>query len=249
MARSVIQIRNLTKKYKTLTAVDRLTFEVQQGEIFGLIGPNGAGKTTTIECLLGTKAYDLGNITVLGLKVEENRKKLFLQVGVQFQSNYYPDRIKVKEMCKLVAALYPEVQDFRVLLKEFSLETKENNLVSSLSGGERQKLSVLLAMLHQPKLLILDELTTGLDPKARREVWKFLLDLKAKGISILLTSHFMDEVETLCDHVLILQKGKEVIRGTSEEIVKASGKRSLEDAYLFFVDAKEEEDEELNGVV
>lgn len=234
---NILHIRNLTKKYKDKIAVHKLNLAVEKGEIFGLLGPNGAGKSTTIECVLGTKAKNEGQVELLGQKLGNYNKELFQQIGVQFQASHYPDRIKVKEMCELMASLYAYTVDWRVLIQEFSLESKLNQLVSSLSGGERQKLSVVLALINSPKIVFLDELTTGLDPQARREVWYYLRLLQEKGVTIFLTSHYMDEVEALCNRVLIIHNGVQVISGTPEEIIQKSDAKNLEEAYLHYIGA------------
>lgn len=249
MSNEVIVVSDLTKNYGQLKAVDKLNLKIKAGEIFGLLGPNGAGKTTTIECILGTKKRNDGIVEILNMDPISDRKKLFEKVGVQFQDSYYPDRIKVKEICELVSSLYSKTIDWKSMLIKFNLEDKVNQLVSSLSGGERQKLSVILALLHKPKIVFLDELTTGLDPLARREVWSFLKSLKEQEITIFLTSHYMDEVHFLCDRVSIIDKGKEILTGTPEQVIKKSGKNNLEDAYLSFIDNKEDKNEEIMGII
>lgn len=239
----VLKVCNLKKSYKHLLAVDNISLEVKKGEIFGLLGPNGAGKSTTIECILGTKKMDEGTVELLGTNPTQSRKQLFSKVGVQFQESNYQDKIKVKEVCQVTESLYPKTLDYRQLLKEFSLEGKENTLVEDLSGGERQKLSVLLSFLHKPQMVFLDELTTGLDPKSRRNIWQYIEYLKKQGVTIFLTSHYMDEVEYLCDRVCILKKGTIAISGTPKEIMIESQQKSFEDAYLYFTDEEVINDE------
>ncbi len=233
----ILTVTNLTKKYKDKIAVNKLNLTVGKGEIFGLLGPNGAGKSTTIECVLGTISKDEGQVELLGHKLSKHNKQLFQQIGVQFQASHYPDRIKVKEMCVLVTSLYDHTVDWHILLQEFSLEDKQNQMVASLSGGERQKLSVVLALINEPKIVFLDELTTGLDPQARREVWYYLKGLQERGVTIFLTSHYMDEVEVLCNQVVIMNKGIEVISGTPADIISRSGAKNLEEAYLHYIGA------------
>lgn len=230
----VLEVKELTKTYGGTAAVKDFSFSVTKGEIFGLLGHNGAGKTTTIECILNTKKPDTGEITLLGLRLPKNRKVIFQQVGVQMQESHYQDKIRVWECCMATQVLYSKPLDYQQLLKDFSLYEKRNSYVSELSGGQRQKLSVLLALIPDPKIIFLDELTTGLDPKARREIWNYLLQLKEKGKSILLTSHYMDEVEKLCDRICILKNGIPQITGTPAQVISASGTDSLEDAYLLF---------------
>jgi ABC-2 type transport system ATP-binding protein len=236
---NIIEISGLTKYYKSKLAVKQLNISVKEGEIFGLIGPNGAGKTTTIECMLGTKIRDGGDIRIFGHNIDKEAKKVYQKIGVQFQSNFYPDRIKVYEICLMISSLYDDVVDYHILLEQFGLHDKSKQLVSTLSGGEKQKLSVLLSLINKPKLIILDELTTGLDPKARREVWRFLKQLKSKGLTILLTSHYMDEVEYLCDRLMIINEGEKVITGTVNEIKSNYKMDSLEAIYLQIVGEEE----------
>ncbi len=212
-----------------------------KGEIFGLLGPNGAGKSTTIECILGTRKKDSGNINLLGQSPYKNRKNLFRKVGVQFQDSHYPDQIKVMELCQMFGVLYDNNGDIGELLDQFSLTDMVGKKVSDLSGGESQKLSVVLALINEPEIVFLDELTTGLDPKARREVWNYLKNLRDKGMTILLSSHYMDEVHFLCDRVLIMNHGKKIICGTPEDVIAGAGKESMEEAYLYYLEENKNE--------
>ena len=232
----IIVVKNLTKKYGSNVAVDDLSFQVRQGGVFGLLGANGAGKTTSIECILGTKKYDKGEVTILGMNPCKDRKTLFEQVGVQFQEAKYQELIKLSELCEITASLYKQPKDYNELLKTFGISDKKNSYVKDLSGGERQRLFIVLALIPNPRLVFLDELTTGLDSRARRDVWNVLSTLKKQGLTILLTSHFMDEVETLCDQILILKKGRTVFHGTVKEAIQQSCQNNFEDAYLWFTD-------------
>lgn len=229
-----ITVKNLTKKFGTKVAVNDLSFSIQKGEIIGLLGANGAGKSTSIECILGIKKPDNGKIEILGMNPVKDRKKIFEQVGVQFQQTNYQDKIKVKEVCETFASLYKNPDDWERLLERFELLDKKNQTVNSLSGGERQRLSVLLALISKPKLVFLDELTTGLDSRARRSVWKYLNGLKKDGLTILLTSHYMDEVEALCDKICIIRDGGKVVLDSVENIIKNSPYKTLEEAYLYY---------------
>ena len=231
---AVINISGLSKSFGNLCAVDNLSFSVRSGEVFGLLGANGAGKTTTIECVLGTKQADEGMVSILGMNPYKDRKNLFQQVGVQFQDSAYQDKITVQELCEVTQSLYAKPIGYRELLVQFGLSDKRKSAVSELSGGQRQRLFIVLALIPNPRVLFLDELTTGLDARARREVWKSLSDWKCKGLAILLTSHFMDEVETLCDHILILKDGRSVFSGTVGDAIAASPHTRFEDAYLWF---------------
>ncbi len=239
-----LTVKGLHKSYTNFKAVDDLCLEVKKGEFFGLLGHNGAGKSTSIECILGVKTPDSGEIRVLGMDPVKERKQLFEKVGVQFQETNYQTKIKVEEICKVTASLYKSPADWRALIATFGLTGKEKRGVYELSGGERQRLSVLLALIPRPELVFLDELTTGLDAKARRDVWKYLKMLKSDGLTIVLTSHYMDEVETLCDRIHILKKGKTVAEGTVTEVIQSASCENLEEAYLFY-SGEEVEDENL----
>lgn len=225
-------VEGLTKTYNGKTVVNDLNLSVKSGTVFGLLGANGAGKSTTIECMLGTKQADAGIVRLLGQDPKKNRRTLFQRIGVQFQEGDYQKEIKVSELCEETASLYRAPADWRGLCEQFGIGDKANTAVKSLSGGERQRLFIVLALIPQPELVFLDELTTGLDAKARRGVWKTLEHLKEQGLTIFLTSHFMDEVEALCDEICILKKGTPVFRGTVEQAKKQCGCEHFEDAYL-----------------
>lgn len=231
-----ITVDGLTKSYAGRTVVDHLSFTVQKGEVFGLLGHNGAGKSTTIELLLGLKKQEQGKATILGMEPEANRKKLFERVGIQFQSSNYQCNIRVDEACQERALLYAHSADYRELLKRFGIEHLEKSPVNKLSGGEKQKLSVVLALVGKPEIVFLDELTTGLDVAARHEVWRTLKGLKEKGLTIFLTTHYMEEAENLCDHLCLMKNGRKVAEGTVQEIVEKSPYDNLENAYLWYMD-------------
>lgn len=228
----VIFVEGLTKTYNGKTVVDHLSLSVPGGTVFGLLGANGAGKSTTIECMLGTKQADSGTIRLLGQDPRKHRRTLFERIGVQFQEGDYQKEIKVSELCEETASLYRKPADWHKLCDQFGIGDKAEAAVKSLSGGERQRLFIVLALIPQPELVFLDELTTGLDAKARRSVWKTLESLKEQGLTIFLTSHFMDEVEALCDEICILKKGMPVFRGTVEQAKQQCGCEHFEDAYL-----------------
>lgn len=232
---TLIQANDLTKRFGTRLVVDHISLSVGEGEVFGLLGHNGAGKSTTIDLLLGLKSPDSGTSTIFSLDPRKHRKDVFSQVGVQLQSTSYQNNITVRECCEEMAALYREPADYEELLSQFGLFEFQNKKVETLSGGERQRLSVALALLPDPKVIFLDELTTGLDTVARREVWRTLLQLKKKGVSMFLTSHYMDEVEVLCDRILILDHGKEVVMDTVDNIIDKSPYKRLEEAYLWYM--------------
>ena len=241
----IIRIKQLSKSYGRLNAVQGLDLSVTQGSVFGLLGANGAGKSTTIECMLGTRKPDAGTVSILGMDPLLQRKQLFENVGVQFQEANYQDKVTVSELCEVTQSLYKNAADYGELLKQFGIFDKAKSMVKELSGGQRQKLFIVLALIPQPKVVFLDELTTGLDAKARREVWKILSDLKEKGLTIFLTSHFMDEVEALCDTICILKRGKAVFYGTVEEAIAGSPYDKFEDAYLWYSDEGVSENENI----
>lgn len=235
-----ISVQGLTKSYNSKTVVNHLNLSVKTGTVFGLLGANGAGKSTTIECILGTKKPDSGRVSLLGQAPKRNRGELFQKIGVQFQEGDYQQEIKVFELCEETACLYRNPADWKALCKRFGIGDQLKSSVKSLSGGERQRLFIVLALIPNPELVFLDELTTGLDAKARRDVWKTLVDLKKQGLTIFLTSHFMDEVEALCDEICILKKGSAVFYGTVDDAKRKCGCEQLEDAYLMLSDAEED---------
>lgn len=232
----IIKVENLSKSYGQLKAVSNLSFTVKKGTVFGLLGANGAGKSTTIECMLGTKPMDKGTISIMGLNPKSNRKELFQKLGVQFQEASYQENIRVGELCEVTSSLYKNPNDYSILLKKFGIADKSKSLVKELSGGQKQRLFIILALIPRPEIVFLDELTTGLDARARRDVWQILKELKEQGLTILLTSHFMDEVEVLCDEIYILKKGNSVFYGTIEEAIAKSPYDKFEDTYLWYTD-------------
>lgn len=235
MNKPSVSVRNLTKSFSGRRVVDGLSFDVQKGEVFALPGHNGAGKSTAIDLILGLKAPEAGSAKILGMDAAKNRKQVFERVGVQLQSTQYQPNITVEEACIEYASLYAEPADYPQLLERFGLGALRKNFVSGLSGGERQKLSVVLALIGKPEIVFLDELTTGLDVVARREVWRTLKQLKEQGLTVFLTTHYMEEAEALCDRVYIIKSGKKVAEGTMDEVIAASGRKDLEEAYLFFM--------------
>ena len=235
MNKQCIQVKNLTKSFAGRKVINELSFEVNKGEVFALIGHNGAGKSTTIDLILGLKYQDEGNATILGMDAVKQRKKVFEKVGVQLQHTEYQNMMTVEEACMEYASLYKKPSDYKALLHSFGLSDLKKSYINKLSGGEKQKLSVVLALIGNPELVFLDELTTGLDVAARREVWRTLKHLKEKGLTIFLTTHYMEEAEALCDRVCLIKSGEKVIEGTIAEILEASGKTNLEEAYLYFM--------------
>lgn len=230
-----MEVSNLTKSFKGRRVVNGLSFEVKKQEVFGLLGHNGAGKSTTIETVLGLKKPDSGNVKILGMEPRKHRKEIFERVGVQLQASNYQNNIRVEEICQEIEVLYKNPADYHELLKKFKLEQFEKSQVNKLSGGERQKLSVVLALIPKPEIVFLDELTTGLDTAARREVWKTLKELKAEGTTIFLTTHYMEEAESLCDRICLIKAGEKVIEGTVKEVIEKSPYDNLEEAYLWYM--------------
>ena len=227
-----ISVSGLSKAYGDRVALNGLNLSVRAGTVLGLLGANGAGKSTAIECMLGTRRADSGTVRLLGVDPVRQRRSLFEQVGVQLQESGYQTEIRVDELCQNTACLYRNPADWQALCREFGIGDQLKRAVKSLSGGERQRLFIVLALIPRPKLVFLDELTTGLDARARREVWRILTRLKAQGLTILLTSHFMDEVEALCDEICILKRGETVFQGTVKQARQRCGCEKFEDAYL-----------------
>ena len=220
---SIVQVEGLRKVYGATVAVDGVSFEVQEGEIFGMVGPNGAGKTTTIECLEGLRKPDAGTVRVLGVDPQREGQALCLQVGMQLQHSNLPDRMKVWEALDLYAAFYPKAVDWKALLVQLGLEEKRNTPFAKLSGGQQQRLFIALALLPDPRLVFLDELTTGLDPQARHAIWDLVREVRARGKTVLLTTHFMEEAERLCDRVAILDHGQIVALDTPAALIRSLG--------------------------
>jgi ABC-2 type transport system ATP-binding protein len=205
---AVVEVRNLAKRYGDQVALDGVSFSVERGEIFGILGPNGAGKTTAVECMAGLRRPDSGSIRVLGLDPQADGQALRERVGVQLQETHLQDKIKVWEALDLYASFYRRPADWNQLLETWGLASKRNALVSKLSGGQRQRLFIALALVGQPDLVFLDELTSGLDPQARRLTWDLVKQIRDSGVTVVLVSHFMDEAEELCDRVAIFDRGR-----------------------------------------
>ena len=215
----VIHVSGIRKTYGRTVAVDDVSFSVNQGEIFGLIGPNGAGKTTTMECVEGLRAPDHGTISVLDLDPFRDVYKLQNRIGVQLQQAQLQKRIKVREAVDFWAALYSQVLNGDELLKQLGLADKRDSWFMTLSGGQKQRLFIALALINDPEVVFLDELTTGLDPQSRRAIWDLVRGIRARGKTVFMTTHLMEEAERLCDRVAILEHGKIVDVGTASELV------------------------------
>lgn len=216
----VVQVSGFRKTYGATVAVDEVSFEVQDGEIFGLIGPNGAGKTTTLECVEGLRRPDRGSISVLGLDPFRDVYRLQPRIGVQLQQAQLQKRIKVSEAVHLWAALYGKpTTDGDRLLEQLGLAEKRHAWFMTLSGGQKQRLFIALALINDPELVFLDELTTGLDPQARRAIWELVRGIRARGKTVFLTTHLMEEAERLCDRVAIIEHGRIIDIDTPEQLV------------------------------
>lgn len=216
----MIQVDNLSVKYKNVAAVDGISFNVREGEIFGIIGPNGAGKTSTIECLEGLRKPAEGNISVLGINPVKDRRNLYKHIGVQLQEASFPDSIKVYEVCELFSSFYDSPLPYKELLVKFELEEKSTAYIKSLSGGQRQKVSVVIALIANPKIVFLDELTSGLDPKSRKNMWELIKQLKSDGKTVVMTTHFMEEAEYLCDRVCMMTQGAIAALGSVPQLIE-----------------------------
>ena len=220
---AVIEADGLTKRYGSRTVLDRLSLAVEPGEVFGIVGPNGAGKTTAVELMEGLRRPDAGSVRVLGLDPWTQGAALRQRIGVQLQAAQLPERLKVAEALELYASFYRAPRDWRELLQTWGLAEVRSSAFAKLSGGQRQRLLIALALVGEPEVAFLDELTTGLDPNARRLAWDLVGRVRASGVTVVLVSHFMDEVEQLCDRVALLDGGRLVATGTPGELVERAG--------------------------
>jgi ABC-2 type transport system ATP-binding protein len=218
-----IACRGLVKKYEDVTAVDGLDLEVRAGECFGLLGPNGAGKTTTCEILEGLNSPTAGEVEVLGLRWDRDERELRERIGVSLQETHLPDRLSVAEVALLVRSFFRQGRSVDEVLDLVGLREKRDAWVQKLSGGQKQRLAVACALVSDPELLFLDEPTTGLDPQSRRQLWDVVQQLKARGRTVLLTTHYMDEAERLCDRVAVVDRGQVIALGTPAELVASLG--------------------------
>jgi len=229
---SVIEVEHLRKTYGTTVAVDDVSFTVAPGEIFGILGRNGAGKTTTVECVVGLRRPDGGRIRVLGRDPLRDHAELTRRVGVQLQDSQLPERLRVGEAMRLYRSFYPDPADPGELLAQLGLKNKEKTPYGKLSGGQKQRLSIALALVGRPRIAVLDELTTGLDPHARRDTWDLIDGIRAGGVTIVLVTHFMPEAERLCDRIAVIESGRVLVTGSPAELIARAGQPTLEDAYV-----------------
>jgi len=217
---AAIQVENLHKNYGSFTAVQDISFSVQNNEIFGIVGPNGAGKTTTIECLEGLRRPDRGLVRVLGLDPQKSRRALHERIGVQLQESHIASQIKVWEVLDLYTSFYDKSVDYEELMVKLNLSPSRSTFYSRLSGGQKQRLFIALSLINDPEIVFFDELTTGLDPQARRVIWGLVQEVNDSGKTVVLTTHFMEEAERLCDRVLIMDHGRIVALDTPENLIK-----------------------------
>ncbi|MEU8175626.1 ABC transporter ATP-binding protein [Microbispora hainanensis] len=238
---AVIEVRNLHKRYGNNVAVDDVSLTVQEGEILGILGPNGAGKTTTVECIEGLRVPDRGEIKVLGLDPRRDHAELTRRLGVQLQEGQIQERLEVAEALELYSSFYPDPADWRGLMDGLGLAGKAKTRYAKLSGGQKQRLSIALALVGSPQVAILDELTTGLDPQARRDTWDLIEDVRSRGVTIVLVTHFMEEAERLCDRVALIDAGRVVMvdtpaglteRARIEQRIQFRPSRRLDDELL-----------------
>ncbi|MFL6123853.1 ABC transporter ATP-binding protein [Actinophytocola sp.] len=216
---AIIEVNDLVKRYGSHTAVNGVSFAVEQGEIFGILGPNGAGKTTTVECIEGLRSPDGGSIRVGGLDPRRDTSELRELLGAQLQESELPDKLKVSEAMELYSSFYRAPADWRELIDTLNLTDKLDTRYKKLSGGQKQRLSIALALVGNPRVAVLDELTTGLDPQARRDAWDLIEGIRDRGVTILLVTHFMEEAERLCDRLAVVDKGRIVATDTPAGLV------------------------------
>ncbi|MFC9131962.1 ATP-binding cassette domain-containing protein [Streptomyces sp. NPDC057099] len=219
---SVIEVTDLRKAYAGRPAVDGVSFAVEEGEIFGVLGPNGAGKTTTVECVEGLRVPDSGRVRVTGLDPVADHERVAQVLGAQLQESRLQPKLTVREALELYSAFYPRPVDWRPLAERLGLEEKLTTRFAKLSGGQKQRLFIALALIGDPRVVVLDELTTGLDPRARRDTWQLIEDVRAGGVTVLLVTHFMEEAQRLCDRIAVIDKGRVAALDTPSGLIRRS---------------------------
>lgn len=224
---TIINVKNLTKCYDDKPVVDGISFEVKKGEIFGILGPNGAGKTTTLEMMEALRPIDQGSVTIAGIDVASRSAEIKEIVGIQLQSTSFLDKLTLREQLRMFDSLYGTEVNPDELLADVQLSDKAKSYVEQLSGGQQQRFSIAAALINQPKVLFLDEPTTGLDPQARRNLWELIQGIKKRGITVVLTTHYMDEAELLCDRLAIMDEGKIITIDTPKNLIKQLLKRGF----------------------
>jgi len=220
MSNPIIKVNDLHKSYDNKEVVKGVSFEVAHGEVFGILGPNGAGKTTTLEMMEALRPIDKGTVNINGFDVDKDPQKVKYMIGVQLQSTAFMDKVKLTELLEQQAAAYGERVNAMEFLKEVDLEEKASSYIESLSGGQKQRFSIAAALVHKPRVFFMDEPTTGLDPQARRNLWDLVKSISGKGITILLTTHYMEEAQLLCDRVAIMDEGKIVAMDSPQSLIK-----------------------------
>jgi len=220
--KKVIEVKNLVKKYGELIAVNGVSFDVYKGEVFGLLGENGAGKSTTLEIIEGLRRQASGTVKILGKDTQKNKNEIKTKIGVQLQSSAYYNFLKLKEIVALFCSFYGSCLDPIKLLDTVGLKSKADSFVVSLSGGQKQRFSIVASLINDPQIVFLDEPTTGLDPLARRNLWHLISQIKSKGKTIILTTHYMEEAEALCDRVAIMEKGKILALDDTHKLIERS---------------------------
>lgn len=255
---SIISIKNLTKRYGELVAVNGISFEVKKGEIFGILGPNGAGKTTTLEMIETLRPVDEGTVVLAGIDVSKEPQKVKEIIGVQLQASSFFDYLNLEELLALFGSFYSLDVDASLILEEVGLIAKRKSYVKNLSGGQKQRFSIASALVNKPKVLFLDEPTTGLDPQARRNLWDLIETIRKKGMTIVITTHYMDEAEVLCDRVAVMDYGKIIALDTPDKLIDNLVKKgfkkerteklaNLEDVFLDLTGHAIREGDEENG--
>jgi ABC-2 type transport system ATP-binding protein len=227
MKQPIVVVDNLTKKYDGKAVVDGISFEVKEGEIFGILGPNGAGKTTTLEMLETLRPIDGGKATLAGVNVAEQPEKVKSLIGVQPQTPSFEEKTRLTELLEFFASAYGEKVDAMQFLKDLQLEDKAKSYVEQLSGGQRQRFSIAAALVHGPEVFFLDEPTTGLDPQARRNLWELVQEIRDRGVTVIMTTHYMDEAELLCDRVAVMDAGHIIALDTPKNLIKDLLKRGF----------------------
>lgn len=224
----ILSVSELVKTYDGKNVVDGISFEVKKGEIFGILGPNGAGKTTTLEMLEALRPIDGGRATLSGIDIAKKPEEIKALIGVQPQTPSFEEKTKLVELIEFFSAAYGEKVDAMEFLKDVQLEEKANSYVENLSGGQRQRFSIAAALVHGPKVFFLDEPTTGLDPQARRNLWGLVKEVRDRGVTVILTTHYMDEAELLCDRIAVMDNGKIIALDTPKNLIKALLKRGFQ---------------------
>ena len=223
----IVRVKNLTKIYDNEKVVSGISFEVKRGEIFGILGPNGAGKTTTLEMLEALRPIDDGEALLDGINIAREPQKIKALIGVQPQSPAFVEKVKLTEIIEMFGAAYGEKVDANSFLDDVDLEGKARSYAENLSGGQRQRLSIATALVHGPKVFFLDEPTTGLDPQARRNLWELIEKVRDRGVTVIMTTHYMDEAEILCDRIAIMDNGKIVALDTPQNLIKSLLKKGF----------------------